>query len=136
MVHTVQGSQLKTPSWVEAHGYPRIELSLAKEENPNALSANDGWLYLKETCQSVDVHFICGDRHDLMWDTDTLAVFPSVTDYPLSPEKFEIELIKNTKDLVKSVQRVPKAGHLVRGSARSVAFVPWSDSALGNSRET
>lgn len=30
------------------------------------------------------------------------------------PEKFEVQLISTTKDLVKSVHRVPNAGHLVR----------------------
>lgn len=66
MVHTVEGSQLKTPMWIEAHGYPRPDQGLSKEDNPNVSSAHDGWLYLQDACKHINVHFVCGDRHDLM----------------------------------------------------------------------
>lgn len=66
MVHTIQGSQLKTPSWVEAQGYPRPELGLSKEENPNSWTVHEAWLNLQDTCKNINVHFVCGNRHDLM----------------------------------------------------------------------
>ena len=66
MVHSIDGSQLKVPSWLEAVGYPRPELGATKEDNSNALATGEGYDDLPIVAKHVDLHFVCGDRHDLV----------------------------------------------------------------------